>query len=57
MRIAEKENLAVFYMRLPRETERLRGKKWRTQEILAFSQPLVTASIEERTKSKHPLLD
>ena len=53
----QEEHLLVFYIRLPRETERLRGKKLGTQEDLSFSQPWVTASMEERTKSKHPLLD
>ena len=28
MGLAQEENLVVFYIRLPRETERLRGKKW-----------------------------
>ena len=37
----QEETLVVFYTRIPRETVRQRGKKWRTQENLA--------------KSKHPL--
>ena len=56
MGLAQEGNLVVFYIRLPRETERLRGKKWGLQEDLASNQPLVTGSIGERVKSKHPLL-
>ena len=39
MGLAREENLVVFYIRLPRETERLSGKKWSTQEDLALNQP------------------
>ena len=33
----QEETLAVFYKRTPRETVRQRGKKWGTQEDLAWS--------------------
>ena len=33
--IAKEETLVVFFTRMPRETVRQRGKKWRTQEDLA----------------------
>ena len=52
MGLAQEEGLVVFYIRLPRETERLKGKKWRTQEDLALNQPW---GERERVKSKHPL--
>ena len=39
MALVQKENFAVFYIRLPRETERKKRNKWGTQEDLASNQP------------------
>ena len=52
-----RENLVVFDICLPREAVRQRTKKLRTQEDPVLGQPRVTADMEGRTKSKHPLLD
>ena len=40
MGLAQEDNVVVFYIRLPRETERSRGKKWIMQEDLVLNQPL-----------------
>ena len=47
--------LVVFYIRMPRETERHQRKERRTQECLASNQPLITSE-GEKVKRKHPLL-
>ena len=36
--LAQGKNVAVLYISLPRETERICGKKWRMQEDLALNQ-------------------
>ena len=50
-----KENLAVFYIRVLRETEWQQRKKWGTQEYLASNQPWITSE-GGTVKSKHPTL-
>ena len=41
MGLVQKETLVVFYIRMPRETERHQRKKRRTQEYLASNEPLI----------------
>ena len=53
----KKKIFVVFDICLPREPVRQRTKKLRTQEDRVLGQPWATASMEGRTKSKHPLLD
>ena len=53
MGLVQKGTLVVFYIRMPRETERNQRKERRKQEYLASNQPLITS---EKVKSKHPLL-
>ena len=55
MGLVQKETLVVFYVRVPRETERHQRKKWRTQTYLASDQPWITIE-GGKVKSKHPLL-
>ena len=43
MGLVNRETLVVFYIRMPRETERHQRKERRTQEYLASSQPLITS--------------
>ena len=54
MSLVQKGTLVVFYIRVPRETERHQRKKWRTQEYLTLNQPWIT-SRGEKVKGKHPL--
>ena len=39
MGLVQKVTLVVFYICMPRETERQQRKQWRTQEYLASNQP------------------
>ena len=39
MSLVQKATLGVFYIRVPRETERHQRKKWRTQEYPTSNQP------------------
>ena len=55
MGLVQKGTLVVFYIRMPRETERHQRKERRTQEYLASNQPLITSE-GDKVKSKHPLL-
>ena len=38
MGLVQQENHVVFYIHVPRETERQQRKKWRTQEYLTSNQ-------------------
>ena len=55
MGLVQKGTLVVFYIRMPRETERHQRKERRTQEYLALNQQLITSE-GEKVKGKHPLL-
>ena len=55
MGLVQKGTLVVFYIRMPRETERHQRRERRTQEYPASNQPLI-AGEGEKVKGKHPLL-
>ena len=48
--LVQEETIVVFYTRMPRETVRQRGRKWRTQEDLALSKHPLHSDWREKLK-------